>query len=48
MGGRDFGPLQFVVLPVSSHVSSKGLLGYNVFAKHPVCINYRPQEVRIR
>jgi hypothetical protein len=48
MGGRDFGPLQFVVLPVSIPTEFEGLLGYNVFAKHVVCINYGLREVRIR
>jgi hypothetical protein len=48
MGGQDFGPIEFVVLPVSIPPEFDGMLGYNLFVNHAVCINYRLSEVRIR
>lgn len=48
LGSADFGPLGFVALPL---VEPKGIdvyIGYNFFAKHVVCIDYRNGELRIR
>jgi gag-polyprotein putative aspartyl protease/Aspartyl protease len=46
IGRSDFGPLDFVVLPLK--LPSDGVLGYNAFAKHVVCLNYGRSELRIR
>jgi len=47
MGGSDFGPLEFVVLPLELPGDFDGMLGYNVFAKHVVCLNYGRSELRV-
>jgi hypothetical protein len=46
IGGSDFGPLEFVVLPLK--LPSEGVLDYNVFATHVVCLNYARSELRVR
>lgn len=46
--GSDFGPLEFVVLPIELPGDLEGMLGYNVFAKHVVCLNYGRSELRVR
>jgi len=48
IGGSDFGPLEFVVLPLGLPSGVEGMLGYNVFTEHVVCLNYGRNEVRIR
>jgi hypothetical protein len=48
IGGSDFGPLEFVVLPLELPSDFEGMLGYNVFARHVVCLNYGRSELRIR
>jgi hypothetical protein len=48
IGGSDFGPLEFVVLPLGLPSELEGTLGYNVFMKHVVCLNYGRNEVWIR
>lgn len=47
IGGSDFGPLEFVVLPLELPSDFDGMLGYNVFAKHVVCLNYGRSELRV-
>lgn len=48
IGGSDFGPLEFVVLPLELPSDFDGMLGYNVFANHVVCMNYGRSELRVR
>jgi predicted aspartyl protease len=48
IGGSDFGPLEFVVLPLGIPSDLDGMLGYNVFAKHVVCLHYGRTEVVVR
>jgi hypothetical protein len=48
IGGSDFGPLEFVVLPLELPADFEGMLGYNVFANHVVCMNYGRSELRVR
>jgi gag-polyprotein putative aspartyl protease len=48
IGGSDFGPLEFVVLPLELPSDFEGMLGYNVFANHVVCVSYGRGELRIR
>jgi hypothetical protein len=48
IGGSDFGPLEFVVLPLGIPSDLDGMLGYNVFSKHVVCLHYERNELRIR
>jgi predicted aspartyl protease len=48
IGGADFGPLEFVVLPLELPSDFEGMLGYNVFAQHVVCLNYGRSELRVR
>jgi hypothetical protein len=48
IGGSDFGPLEFVVLPLELPRDFEGMLGYNVFANHVVCMNYGRSELRVR
>jgi hypothetical protein len=48
VGEADFGPLEFVVLPLRLPSDFDGLLGYNVFAKRVVCLNYERSELRVR
>ena len=48
LGSSDFGPLQFVVLPVQLPTEFDGLLGYNLLVKHVVCIDYGRGEVQVR
>jgi predicted aspartyl protease len=46
--GQDFGPLEFVLLPLQLPKDFQGMLGANFFAKHVVCFDYERREVRIR
>lgn len=46
--GQDFGPLEFVLLPLQRPKDFQGVLGANFFAKHVVCFDYARREVRVR
>ncbi len=46
--GQDFGPLEFVVLPLKLSNDFDGVLGGNFFEHHVVCLDYRRQEIRVR
>lgn len=48
LGLADFGPLEFVALPLVEPDGVDVYIGYNFFAKHVVCIDYRNGELRIR
>ena len=45
--GRDFGPLEFVVLPLQLP-DFDGMLGANFFSDHVVCVDWKKREVRVR
>jgi hypothetical protein len=48
-GGRDFAPVEFVVLPqLKLPGDFHGLLGRTFFEKHVVCLDYRHREVWVR
>jgi hypothetical protein len=48
-GGRDFAPVEFVVLPqLKLPGDFHGLLGRTFFDKHVVCLDYRHREVWVR
>jgi hypothetical protein len=46
-GGYDFGPLEFVILPLMPPTDFQGMLGWNFFMHHVVCLDYRRREVFI-
>lgn len=46
-GGHDVGPLEFVILPIAPPVDFQGMLGWNFFMHHVVCLDYRRREVFI-
>lgn len=46
--GRNFAPLEFVLLPLQAASDFHGILGSNFFAKHVVCFDYVNREVRVR
>ena len=46
--GQDFGPLEFVVLPLELPRDFQGMLGRNFFMHHVVCLDYRRKRVFIR
>jgi len=46
--GRDFGPIEFVVLPLKLPEDFQGLLGENFFEHHVVCLDYQLREIRVR
>jgi predicted aspartyl protease len=46
--GHDFGPLEFVLLPLQPPKDFQGMLGSNFFAKHVVCFDYAHRELRVR
>ena len=48
LGGRDVGPLRFVVVDLVAPSSVDGYLGYSFFADHVICIDPRGQQVRFR
>ncbi len=48
IGGSDFGPLEFAVLPLELPNDFEGMLGYNVFASRVVCMDYGRSELRVR
>lgn len=45
---RDFGPLEFVILPLKLPDDFQGMLGWNFFMRHVVCLDYRRREIFIR
>ncbi len=46
--GQDFGPLEFVVLPVKPPEDFQVFLGANFFSNHVVCLDYENREIRVR
>jgi len=46
--GQDFGPLEFVVLPLKLPRDFEGVLGGNFFEHHVVCLDYKRREIRVR
>jgi hypothetical protein len=44
-GGKDFAPLEFVVLPLRTPERAQGFLGANFFSNHRVCLDYRKRQV---
>jgi predicted aspartyl protease len=46
--GHDFAPLEFVLLPLKLPGDFEGMVGWNFFDRHVVCLDYRRREVRIR
>jgi predicted aspartyl protease len=46
--GQDFGPLEFVLLPLKLSGDFGGMLGRNFFERHVVCLDYERREIRIR
>ena len=44
----NLGQIDFVVLPLDLPDEFDGLLGFNVFATHRVCLNFARSELRIR
>jgi hypothetical protein len=46
--GRDFGPIEFVVLPLELPDGVDGMVGKNFFDNHVVCFDYGRSEVRVR
>jgi hypothetical protein len=45
--GQEFGPLEFVVLPLQLP-DFDGMLGANFFADRVVCLDWEKREVRVR
>jgi hypothetical protein len=45
--GQDFGPSEFVVLPLSLPPDFEGLLGSDFFHRHTVCFDYRRRLIRV-
>jgi hypothetical protein len=48
LGGTDFGPLQFGVEDLSLPPGFDGLIGYNFFAHHVVCMDFPGNRLLIR
>ena len=48
IGPADFGPFDFAVLLLKLPSDFEGMLGYNFFAKHVVCLNYGRRELLVR
>ena len=46
--GRDFGPLEFVILPLKPPADFQGMIGWNFFMRHVTCLDYRRREIYIR
>lgn len=46
--GHEFGPLEFVVLPLQLPDDFQGMLGANFFSTHVVCLDYERREVLVR
>ena len=46
--GQDLGPVEFVVLPLKLSGDFEGMLGWNFFEHHVVCLDYKQREIRIR
>ena len=47
IGGRDFGPLEMVALPINGAPQIDAMIGANFFSSHAVCIDYRGRKVTI-
>lgn len=45
--GQDFGPVEFVILPLKLPGDIDGMLGQNFFEHRVVCIDYKRREIRI-
>jgi Aspartyl protease len=48
LGGTDFGPLQFAVEDLSLPPGFDGLIGYNFFAHHVVCMDFPGNRLLIQ
>jgi len=46
--GRNFAPMEFVVLPLQLSTDFEGMLGRDFFDQHLVCLDYQRREVRVR
>jgi len=46
-GGQEFGPLEFVILPLKLPRDVEGILGANFFSSHVVCLDWAKREVRV-
>jgi hypothetical protein len=46
--GREFGPIEFVVLPLELPDGVDGMVGKDFFDNHVVCFDYGRSEVRVR
>lgn len=46
--GQDFGPIEFVALPLTLPRDFQGMLGRNFFMHHVVCLDYRRKKIFIR
>jgi hypothetical protein len=46
--GQQFGPMEFVVLPLQLPGDFQGILGANFFSDHVVCLDWEKREVRVR
>jgi hypothetical protein len=46
--GQDFGPMEFVILPLKLPGDFEGMLGRNFFENHVVCLDYKRREIRVR
>jgi hypothetical protein len=45
--GQEFGPVEFVVLPLKLTADFDGMLSRNFFEQHVVCLDYVRREVRL-
>jgi predicted aspartyl protease len=46
--GSDFGPVEFVLLPLKLPGDFQGVLGRNFLEHHLVCLDYKLREIRVR
>ncbi len=47
LGGRDFGPLEMVSLPIDGAPQIDAIIGTNFFAGHVVCFDYRDRKFSV-
>ena len=47
-GGADFGPGRFLVMEMAPDLGFDGLIGYNFFARHVVCMDFPGKRLFIR
>ncbi len=47
IGGRDFGPLEMVVMPINGAPEIDALIGANFFTRHKACFDYGGRKVSI-